>query len=131
MKTQEQNLKTKRQVLEAKEKSLKATQDQLAKVVSEKREYERALAELEALDQSLQVARIASDIRIDTSRATTIKDSLRKLKDKLNADAAELDLAKGDGNLNLFEAEPAPAPDLQALRAYFEGNEANKVANNK
>jgi chromosome segregation ATPase len=132
VKNQELNLKTKQQVLEAKEKSLKATQEQLAKVVSKKREYEARLAELEALDQSLQVARIASDIKIDNSRATQIEDALRKLEDKLRADGAELDLRRGENaNLNLFEQEPAPL-DLQALRSYLEGNDANgKVANNK
>jgi chromosome segregation ATPase len=131
VKNQELNLKTKQQVLEAKEKSLKATQEQLAKVVSKKREYEARLAELEALDQSLQVARIASDIKIDNSRATQIEDALRKLEDKLRADGAQLEMQRGENaNLNLFEQEPAPL-DLQALRSYLEGNDANKVANNK
>lgn len=132
VKNQELNLKTQRQVLEAKEKSLKATQEQLAKVVSKKREYEARLAELEALDQSLQVARIASDIKIDNSRATQIEDALRKLEDKLRADGAELEMKRGDANnLNLFEREPEPL-DLTALRNYLEGNDANgKVANNK
>jgi chromosome segregation ATPase len=132
VKNQELNLKTQRQVLEAKEKSLRATQEQLAKVVSKKREYEARLAELEALDQSLQVARIASDIKIDNSRATQIEDALRRLEDKLRADGAELEMKRGDANnLNLFEREPEPL-DLNALRAYLEGNEANgKVANNK
>ncbi len=131
VKNQELNLKTKQQVLEAKEKSLKATQEQLAKVVSKKREYEVRLAQLEAMDQSLQVQRIASDIKIDNSRATQIEDALRKLEDKLRADGAELDMKRGENaNLNLFEQEPAPL-DLQALRSYLEGNDANKVANNK
>ncbi len=131
VKTQELNLKTLRQVLEAKEKSLKATQEQLAKVVSKKREYEARLADLEALDQSLQVARIASDIKIDSGRATQIEDALRRLEDKLNADRTELDMRRGDvGNLNLFEQESPPL-DLQAIRNYLEGQDNGKVANNK
>jgi chromosome segregation ATPase len=131
VKNQELNLKTQRQVLEAKEKSLKATQEQLAKVVSKKREYEARLAELEALDQSLQVARIASDIKIDNSRATQIEDALRKLEDKLRADGAELEMKRGDANnLNLFDREPE-LPDVQASRDYLEGKDNGKVANNK
>lgn len=130
VKSQELNLKTKRQVLDAKEKSLVATQEQLAKVVAKKREYEARVAELEAMDQSLQVARIASDIKIDTSRTTQIEDALRKLEDKLRADANELDFRRNDGGaLNLFEQEPAPL-DLHAIRNFLEG-EANNVANNK
>ncbi|HZZ80650.1 MAG TPA: hypothetical protein VFE62_19260 [Gemmataceae bacterium] len=129
VKSQELNLKTKRQVLEAKEKSLTATQEQLAKVVAKKREYEARIAELEAMDQSLQVARIASDIKIDTSRTTQIEDAIRKLEDKLRAEANVIDMQRNDGGLNLFEQEAAPL-DLHAIRNFLEG-EANNVANNK
>ena len=122
LKLQEKNVKTQQQVLEAKHASLKATQEQLAKVVSKKREYESRLAQLEALDQSLQVARIGSDIKIDNSRATQIENALQALEQRLAADDAELKLRAGQiGNINLFEREPEPV-DLQSIRAYLEGN---------
>jgi peptidoglycan hydrolase CwlO-like protein len=132
LKSMEKNLKTQQQVLEAKEKSLKATQDQLEKVVSKKREYEGRLAELEALAQSVQCQLIASDIKIDSSRATQIEDALRKLETKLEADRHEVEMRQGaSGNLNLFEREPEPF-DLQAAVDFLKGNEApGKVANNK
>ena len=132
LKVLEKSVKAHQQMLEAKEISLKATQEQLAKVVSKKREFEVRLAQLEAMDQTLQVQRIVSNIKIDTSRATQIDDALQGVEKKLNADMHELDMIKNDvANINLFEREPEPL-DLSAIRGYLEGNEAPaKVANNK
>ena len=122
LKLQEKNVKTQQQVLDAKHASLKATQEQLAKVVSKKREYEMRLAQLEAMDQSLQVARIGSDIKIDSSRTTQIENALQNLEQRLAADEHELKLRAGEiSNINLFERDPEPV-DLQTLRTYLEGN---------
>lgn len=128
----EKNAKAQQQTLEAKETSLKATQEQLAKVVNKKREYEVRVAQLEALDQSLQVQRLASDIKIDTSRATQIEDALQGLEKRLAADQFELDTKRGDLiNLNIFEREPE-ALDLNTIRGYLEGTApAEKVASNR
>lgn len=122
VKMQEKNLKAQQQILDAKELSLKATQEQLAKVVSKKREYEVRLTQLEAIDQTLQVQRVASNIKIDTSRATQIEDALQGLEKRLQADMHELDMHKSNvTDLNLFEREPEPA-DLNTIRNYLEGN---------
>ena len=132
LKFQEKNVNANQQMLEAKETSLKATQEQLAKVVSKKREYEVRLAQLEAMDQSLQVQRIATNIKIDTSRATQIEEALQGLEKRLTADLHELDMTRNDINsINLFEREPEPL-DLNAIRGYLEGSApAEKTANNK
>ena len=121
LKLLEKNLKTQQQVLEAKEASLKATQEQLAKVVSKKREYEVRLAQLEAQDQSLQIARIGSDIKIDTSRATQIENALQSLERRLRADEEEMKINIAE--INLFEREPETF-DLGAIRNFLEGTEA-------
>jgi hypothetical protein len=132
LKLQEKNVKTQQQVLDAKQASLKATQEQLAKVVSKKREYELRLAQLEAMDQSLQVARIGSTVTIDTSRTTQIESALQNLEQRLAADEAELKMRAGEiANINLFEREPE-AVDLQTIRTYLEGNEdPSKTVSNK
>ncbi len=132
VKVLEKNVKAQQQVLEAKEASLKATQEQLAKVVNLKRDFEVRLAQLEALDQTIQVNRIASNIKIDTSRATQIDNAMQGLERRLNADIHELDLRKGDvNNIDLFEREPEPL-DLNAITNYLRGNEpAAKTASNK
>jgi chromosome segregation ATPase len=129
IKLNEKNLKTQQQVLEAKETALKATQEQLAKVVSKKREYEVRLAQLEALDQSLQIARIGTTIKIDASRATQIEEALKNLEKRLAADAAEVDLRTNPGDINLFEREPEPL-DLTTLRNYLQGTEQTERAVN-
>ena len=104
----------------------------MAKVISKKREYEVRLAQLEAMDQSLQVARIGTTIKIDASRTTQIEEALQGLEKRLSADAAELDLRKnGLGEINLFEREPEPF-DLNVIRTYLEGNEpAQKAVSNR
>jgi hypothetical protein len=123
----EKNLKTQQQVLEAKELALKATQEQLAKVVSKKREYELRLAQLEAMDQTLQVAKIGSTIKIDASRATQIEEALQNLEKRLTTDSEELKIRTGE--INLFEREPEPV-DFDAIRTYLQGGEqAEKAAN--
>jgi hypothetical protein len=74
------------------------------------------------MDQSLQVARIGSDIKIDSSRTTQIENALQNLEQRLAADEHELKLRAGEiSNINLFERDPEPV-DLQTLRTYLEGN---------
>lgn len=130
VKQQEKNLKTQQQVLEAKETSLKATQEQLAKVVSKKREYELRLAQLEAMDQSLQIARIGTTIKIDASRATQIEEALQSLERRLTTDSEELKIRTNPGDINLFEREPEPV-DVGTLRTYLQGGEQVEKASNR
>lgn len=131
LKLKEKTIATQTQVLEAKEKSLKATQEQLAKVVSKKREYEVRVAQLEAMDQSLQVARIATTIKVDASRATQIEEALQALEKRLATDANELEMHRNPpGAIDLFTREPE-ALDLNAIRGYLEGEANQKAANNK
>src|SRR5262245_15638505 len=66
----EKNLQSQRKLLEAKETSLKAAQDQLGKVIAKKKEFELRLAQLEADEETLQISRIGSKLQIDDSRAT-------------------------------------------------------------
>jgi chromosome segregation ATPase len=123
LKLMEKNIAAQQQVLEAKENSLKATQEQLAKVISLKREFEVRLAQLEAMDQTIQVSRIASNVKIDTSRATKIQHALQGIEHKLQADMHELDLRKTDGNaIDLYEPE-SETLDLQAISNYLRGTE--------
>ena len=82
-KRQETSLKAQQKLLEAKERASKATQDQMAKVISKKREYEVRLAQLEAEAETLQVAQIGSRLPIDDSRATQIEVSLNALERRL------------------------------------------------
>jgi chromosome segregation ATPase len=129
VKLSEKNLKTQQQVLEAKEASLKATQEQLAKVVSKKREYELRVAQLEAMDQTLQVARIGT-IKIDANRAALIEEALQSAEKRLATESEELKIRTNPGDINLFEREPDPV-DLGTLRTYLQGGEQTEKASNR
>ncbi len=128
----EKHVKVQQQILEAKEQSLKATQDQLAKVISKKREYEIRLAQLEADEETLQVARIGSDVKIDNTRATQIEDALAAIESRHDVEREVGKLKAGElANINLQERNRTPS-DLSALRTYLEGNEpVDKSASNK
>jgi peptidoglycan hydrolase CwlO-like protein len=132
LKQLEKHVKVQQQVLEAKELSLKATQEQLAKVISKKREYEVRLAQLEAEEETLQIARIGSDIKIDSGRATLIEDALNAVEQRQDVERQVAVLKTGDlANIPLHDRRTTPA-DLSTIRSYLEGHEAaEKTANNK
>ena len=133
LKQLEKHVKTQSQVLTAKETSLKATQEQLAKVITKKREYELRLAQLEAEEETLQIARIGSDIQIDNSRATVIENALASVEHKQNVARNEIEMRTGNlANLPLTTERKDGQLDLQSLRNYLEGNEeTSKTASNK
>jgi predicted metal-dependent peptidase len=132
LKLLEKSVKTQQQVLEAKELSLKATQEQLVKVISKKREYELRLAQLEAEEETLQIARIGSDIKIDSGRATQIETALADLEHRQQVERETTILRTGDlANIPLHERNQTPV-DLQSIRNYLEGHEpAEKTASNQ
>lgn len=132
LKQLEKSVRTQRQVLEAKELSLRATQEQLAKVISKKREYELRLAQLEAEEETLQIARIGSDVKIDSGRATHIENALANIEHRQQVEKTAVELQNGDlATVPLHERNRNPV-DLQAIRNYLEGNDStDKTASNK
>ena len=134
LKRLEKHVKTQQQVLEAKELSLRATQEQLTKVISMKRDFEVELARLEAEEESLAVAKIGSTVKIDNSRVTQIKDALAAVEQRQKVENDIANRVNGEIN-NIPFGEPRATPvDLAALRNYLEGNEQpadNKTASNK
>jgi peptidoglycan hydrolase CwlO-like protein len=132
LKQLEKHVKIQHQVLEAKELSLKATQEQLAKVISKKREYEVRLAQLEAEEETLQLASVGNDVKIDNTRASLIEDALNAVEQRQDVTRKVNELRTGElANINLQERNRTPA-DLSTIRSYLEGAEAaQKTADNK
>jgi peptidoglycan hydrolase CwlO-like protein len=126
----ETNLQTQRKLLDAKEASLAATQDQLAKVVAKKREYELRLAQLEADEESLQVAGIGTKLQIDDSRATQIEAALADIEHRHNVRRAEVELANGAiaGDNIPINQRNQPKLDLNAIRGHLEGKTTTAVS---
>jgi chromosome segregation ATPase len=118
----EANLKSQRKLLEAKETSLKATQEQLAKVIDKKREYEVRLAQLEAEEETLKIARIGSNLQIDNSRSTQIEAALADIENRHNVLRAEVELTGTLANDVIpVQERRQNRMDVQAIRAYLEG----------
>lgn len=130
LKVMEKNVKTQHQLLEAKEAALKGTQEQLAKVVTKKREYEVRLAQLETEAETLRVAQIATDIKIDSSRASQIESALKDLERRIIADRETVELHNNQV-INLQQERTQAPVDLNVIRNYLEGNEDAKTANSK
>lgn len=130
----EKHVKVQQQVLEGKENALKATQEQLAKVVTKKREYEIRLSQLEAEEESLKVMSVGADLKIDPTRAAQIEEALAAIEKRQSVARHELTMkTEGDiANINLQDRNRT-APDINAIRSYLEGTEqpTEKSASNK
>lgn len=123
----EANLKSQEKLLDAKERALSATREQLAKLVAKKREYEIRLAQLEADEESLQIARIGSKLPIDDNRASEIEAALANIEHRQDTDRAILELSNGQFANDFIpvnqrtRSQTAPL-DLNEIRTYFQAN---------
>jgi len=123
----EANLKSQEKLLEAKERALSATREQLAKLVAKKREYELRLAQLEADEETLQIARIGSKLPIDDNRASEIEAALASIEHRQDVQRAEVELANGQFANDFIpvnqrtRASTNPL-DLNEIRSYFQAN---------
>jgi chromosome segregation ATPase len=134
LKRLEKCVSTQQQVLEAKERSLVATQEQLAKVISKKREYQVRLAQLEAQEETLQIAKLGTEQKFDSSRATQIEESLTKIEQRQTVEREVLEMRNGElTNIPLNDRTPQGPVDLNAIGNYLRGNAdiATKTASNK
>jgi chromosome segregation ATPase len=119
----EAKLKSQRKLLEAKETSLQATQEQLAKVIAKKREYEVRVAQLEADEETLKIALIGSKLQIDDSRTTQIEAALRDIENHQEAQRAEVEMRTGTlaNDVIPVQERKRNRQDATAIREYLEG----------
>lgn len=121
----EKNLHSQQKLLEAKETSLKAAQEQLGKVIAKKREFELRLAQLEADEETLQIARIGSKLQLDDSRATQIEAALSDIEQRHTVQRTEIELKTQTFANDLIPVGPrhrASGVDAAAIRQYLETN---------
>jgi hypothetical protein len=131
LKQLERSVKAHVQILEAKEQSLKATQEQLAKVISKKREFEVRLAQLEADEETINIARIGSTVKIDSSRATEIEDALTAVQHRHEVERNVIETTQRE-LVNIPLNERTRPADIQSIQNYLQGNEpADKTVSNK
>jgi len=123
----EANLKAARTLLEAKEKTLAAAQEQLQTFVSKKREFELQLAQLEAENEVNQVAAVGTEIKIDNTRLATIAQSLGELKDRIDVQKTALETKQGmldHNSIQLNQPQQNPAVDLESIEAHLQNGVA-------
>jgi peptidoglycan hydrolase CwlO-like protein len=117
----EANLKTQRKLLDAKENSLRASQDQLAKVITKKRDYELRLAQLEAEEETLNVARIGnSRLKLDDSRATQIDAGLAEIEKRHDVERAQIELEASGALTDHIPVHQRGPVDLQTIRNHLQ-----------
>jgi len=118
----ESHFQSQKKLLEAKETSLKGAQDQLAKVIAKKREFELRLAQLEADEETLKVAKLGSKLQLDDSRATQIEAALTGIEQRQHVERAALELQNETfikDNIPVGQ-KAAPSSDPAAIRRYLE-----------
>jgi chromosome segregation ATPase len=115
----EAHVKTQQKLLEAKEASLKASQEQLAKVITKKREYELRLAQLEAEEETMQVARIGNKLQLDDSRATQIEAALTEVERRHDDERNFVELKAGALVTDSIPVQQR-ALDVHAIRTYLQ-----------
>jgi peptidoglycan hydrolase CwlO-like protein len=118
----EKHLESQRKLLEAKEASLQAAQEQLAKLVSKKQEYEVRLARLSADEETLQVARIGTKVEFDPSRANHIEQALADIEHRHEVQRAEIELTAGKAMNDSIPTRKEPSVTPGSVRQYLEGS---------
>ena len=128
----ESHLKSREKLLEAKERSLAAAREQLSKLVAKKREYEVRLAQYEAEEETLQIARIGSKLPLDDNRASEIEQALAAIEERQDVQRAEVELLNGPLANDFIPVQQrgrtGETADLDEIRGYFQTGEAGPTA---
>lgn len=126
----ETNLAARRKLLEAKEATLTAAQEQLQRFMSEKEEFKIQLARLEAEHAVNEVAAVGTDVKIDNTPLANIAQALRELKDTIDTQRTALEMKQGAlaaNGIPLNQPQTATAVDLDAIRSHLEGTTEPKT----
>jgi chromosome segregation ATPase len=121
----EAKLKSQEKLLEAKERALSATREQLNKVIAKRREFEVRLAQLEADEETLQIARIgAKEIPVDNNRAAEVEAALREIERRHDVEREKLQLLNGPLASDVIPVHEGARTgvDLNEVRNYLEGS---------
>jgi len=123
----EKQLTKQEKLLAAKERALEASREQLNRLIAKKREFEVALAELEARNEELEIARIDGDNKVDDKLVNGIQTDINDLRHRLEKEANIVELLKNRPFSDTIQVQDPDQPrtDVDAVRAYLQGNTAN------
>lgn len=123
-------LASQQKLLEVKERTLTSTREQLAKLIAKKRDYEIRLAQLDADEETLKIARMGTAIKADDSRAGEIEAIFSQIEHRHDVQRSELELLSGPLASDFIPVErrtqAAPGKlDLRSIRNHLEGTPTN------
>lgn len=119
----EASVAAQRKLLESKEVTLRAAQEQLQTFMSRKRDFEVQLSQLRAEHEMNKVAAVGTDIEIDSTPLSNIAQALDALKDQIKADTLVLEYRNGVNavnNIQLNQPTANAAVDLDAIQAHLQ-----------
>jgi len=125
----EAHMASREKLLEAENRNLAATRDQLDKLISQKREFEIRLAQLEAEEATLEVARIRTPLVTDEGRVADIKKTLDRIEQAQNVEQFEHVLGQQYGT-KIGDAQPEAQPravDLNEIRSHLQGKSGSEA----
>jgi chromosome segregation ATPase len=127
-------MKSREQLLDAKERSLGSALDQLASMRDQKRELEVSVAQLEADLKAVRLEQTKSKFQLDDSRLAQIKASLADIRSRLRGEQIEAEL-KGqfasDNSIPVEKKSKSTTEVTKEVRDYFNDKTDTKVADNK
>jgi chromosome segregation ATPase len=113
---------TKEKLLDAEARNLAATRDQLQKLIDQKRDFEIRLAELEAEEATLKVARVQTPLQTDEGRIADIKRTLDQIAHSQSVEQQKRLLQQQYGS-RISDAQPSvqgQSVDLDEIRDYLQ-----------
>lgn len=125
----ERYVETQRKTLEARQQALESARQQLIEIKRQKEELTLIAHEFEAQVQALKLQQTRSKFALDDSRLGEIKDSLEKLRQRVEAERLKAELTKDllDTGTVKPEKPSGSAEDVVAeVREYFGGGSADK-----
>ena len=128
--TAEATLKAKKQMLEARERSLNAAREKLEGMFSAKRDLEVEVQNLEARLKMLQAAQTTSQFNFDDSQLSRCKKTMQELRKRL--DVAERILEQ-DGKMvdNFSDTLPEATEDIVEQVHHYFGVSSERVTNQR
>lgn len=118
-------LKSKTQLLQTRQEELRFAQEQLEALVAAQKQAEAEVAQLETEMMTVRLAETRSKYQADDSRLADIKQSIQKVKDRLQVAKEKLSLDAQYGTETMpAETQDNGANSVDAVKAYFGSKDA-------
>jgi len=124
----EATLVAQRKLLESREVTLRAAQDQLQSFMAKKEEFKLQLAQLRAEHEVNKVAAVGTSVELDNTPLASIAQSLNELKDRIETQRVALEYRNGilePSNIQL--SQPHQNVDLEAIQSHLQNGPAQKT----